>query len=75
MLKEAWDIEASTMTILYLHGWQSTLGGVKPTYLKDHGHTVLHPITRAGCGPRTWSSYEGSDGFFVRRSQLRRDSP
>ena len=31
------------MNILFLHGWQSTPGGVKPTYLKDHGHTVLNP--------------------------------
>ncbi len=31
------------MTILFLHGWQSTPGGLKPTYLKDHGHTVLNP--------------------------------
>jgi hypothetical protein len=31
------------MTILFLHGWQSTLGGVKPTYLRDHGHEVLNP--------------------------------
>jgi hypothetical protein len=31
------------MTILFLHGWQSTPGGVKPTYLNDHGHTVLNP--------------------------------
>ncbi len=31
------------MTILFLHGWQSTPGGVKPTYLRDHGHTVLNP--------------------------------
>lgn len=31
------------MKILFLHGWQSTPGGVKPTYLKDHGHTVLNP--------------------------------
>ena len=30
------------MTILFLHGWQSVPGGVKPTYLKDHGHTVLN---------------------------------
>jgi alpha-beta hydrolase superfamily lysophospholipase len=27
----------------FLHGWQSTPGGLKPTYLKDHGHTVLNP--------------------------------
>jgi hypothetical protein len=31
------------MTILFRHGWQSTPGGVKPTYLKDHGHEVLNP--------------------------------
>ena len=31
------------MLILFLHGWQSIPGGVKPTYLKDHGHTVLNP--------------------------------
>jgi len=31
------------MTILFLHGLNSTPGGVKPTYLKDHGHTVLNP--------------------------------
>ena len=31
------------MTILFLHGWQSTPGGIKPTFLKDHGHTVLNP--------------------------------
>ncbi len=31
------------MLILFLHGWQSTPGGVKPTCLKDHGHTVLNP--------------------------------
>ncbi len=31
------------MKILFLHGWQSTPGGVKPTYLNDHGHEVLNP--------------------------------
>ncbi len=31
------------MKILFLHGWHSTPGGRKPTYLKDHGHTVLNP--------------------------------
>jgi len=31
------------MKILFLHGWQSTPGGVKPTYLKDHVHEVLNP--------------------------------
>jgi hypothetical protein len=31
------------MNILFLHGWQSTPGGVKPPYLKAHGHTLLNP--------------------------------
>jgi len=29
--------------ILYLHGWNSGVGGVKPTYLKSHGHDVYEP--------------------------------
>lgn len=32
------------MKILFLHGWQSVPGGVKPTYLKDHGHEVINPM-------------------------------
>jgi len=31
------------MNILVLHGWHSVPGGVKPTYLKDHGHEVINP--------------------------------
>jgi pimeloyl-ACP methyl ester carboxylesterase len=31
------------MTILFLHGWRSVPGGVKPTYLRTHGHTVINP--------------------------------
>lgn len=31
------------MKILFFHGWQSTPGGIKPTYLKNHGHEVLNP--------------------------------
>jgi hypothetical protein len=31
------------MKVLFLHGWQSVSGGVKPTYLKDHGHEVINP--------------------------------
>lgn len=31
------------MTILFLHGWNSIPGGVKPTYLVQHGHTVINP--------------------------------
>ena len=32
-----------TMTILFLHGSLSTIGGIKLTYLKNHGHTVFNP--------------------------------
>lgn len=31
------------MKILYLHGWNSVVGGVKPTYLRSHGHNVIEP--------------------------------
>ena len=31
------------MKILYLHGWNSGVGGVKPTYLKANGHEVIEP--------------------------------
>ncbi len=31
------------MKILFLHGWQSVPSGVKPTFLKDHGHEVINP--------------------------------
>jgi hypothetical protein len=32
-----------SMKILFLHGWRSVPGGVKPTFLKDHGHDVTNP--------------------------------
>ena len=31
------------MKILFLHGWNSVPGGVKPTYLIEHGHEVVNP--------------------------------
>jgi len=31
------------MIVLFLHGWNSRPGGVKPTYLANNGHTVLNP--------------------------------
>jgi hypothetical protein len=31
------------MKILFLHGWQSVPGGVKPTFLAQHGHEVINP--------------------------------
>jgi len=29
--------------LLFLHGWHSVVGGVKPTYLKNAGHEVINP--------------------------------
>lgn len=31
------------MVIQFLHGWHSVPGGVKPTYLIQHGHQVINP--------------------------------
>lgn len=31
------------MKILFLHGWRSVPGGVKPTYLVQHGYDVVNP--------------------------------
>jgi alpha-beta hydrolase superfamily lysophospholipase len=31
------------MKILFLHGWHSVPGGVKPSYLIVHGHGVVNP--------------------------------
>lgn len=31
------------MKILFLHGWNSVPGGVKPTHLSNHGHEVINP--------------------------------
>jgi len=29
--------------LLYLHGWNSVVGGVKPTFLRSHGYEVVEP--------------------------------
>lgn len=34
---------AINLKILFLHGWRSFPGGVKPTYLKEHGHVIYNP--------------------------------
>ena len=34
---------ASPMKILFLHGWRSIPGGVKPAFLARHGHEVINP--------------------------------
>jgi alpha-beta hydrolase superfamily lysophospholipase len=31
------------MKVLFLHGWKSIPGGVKPTYLAEHGHEARNP--------------------------------
>ncbi len=31
------------MKILFLHGWHSVPGGVKPTFLARHGHEIVYP--------------------------------
>ena len=31
------------MKLLFLHGWHSVVGGVKPTFLKNAGHEVINP--------------------------------
>jgi hypothetical protein len=31
------------MKILFLHGWHSVPGGVKPSYLAENGHEVINP--------------------------------
>jgi hypothetical protein len=31
------------MKLLFLHGWNSVVGGVKPTFLARHGFEVLNP--------------------------------
>ena len=37
-----WEL-AIRVKLLYLHGWNSVVGGVKPTYLRSHGHEVIEP--------------------------------
>src|SRR5438552_1013212 len=31
------------MKILFLHGWHSVPGGVKPTFLAEGGHEIINP--------------------------------
>jgi alpha-beta hydrolase superfamily lysophospholipase len=31
------------MKILFLHGWHSVPGGLKPSYLIQHGHEMINP--------------------------------
>jgi hypothetical protein len=34
----------NSMKILYLHGWQSMPGGVKPSFIASHGHDLIEPV-------------------------------
>jgi hypothetical protein len=37
------SVKAAPMKILFLHGWHSVPGGVRPSYLIEHGHEVINP--------------------------------
>ncbi|WP_197996878.1 hypothetical protein [Gimesia chilikensis] len=37
----SWD--ENVVRVLFLHGWHSIVGGVKPTHLKQAGYEVLNP--------------------------------
>ena len=37
------EIYNNGMKILFLHGWHSVPGGIKPTFLAEHGHEVVNP--------------------------------
>src|ERR1700722_3201538 len=41
--RSAWSRYDNLMKILFLHGWQSIPGGVKPTFLAQHGHEFVNP--------------------------------
>src|SRR5271157_1255230 len=43
-MSEQWARYNDRMKILFLHGWQSVPGGVKPTFLAQHGHDVINPM-------------------------------
>ena len=32
------------MKILFLTGWHAAPGGIKPTFLREHGHEVIEPV-------------------------------
>lgn len=38
-----WCVTVIMALILFLHGWHSVPGGVKPTFLREYGHEVLNP--------------------------------
>jgi hypothetical protein len=32
------------MKVLFLTGWHAAPGGIKPTFLREHGHEVIDPV-------------------------------
>jgi hypothetical protein len=42
-LRATWHGYNAPMKTLFLHGWQSVPGGVKPTFLAQPGHEVFNP--------------------------------
>ena len=50
------------MKILFLHGWQLVPGGVKPTYLAQHGHEVINPCPTMTSRRRSGSPRPSSTG-------------
>jgi len=44
------------MRILFLHGWHSAPGCVKPTYLASHGHEIINPGFSTMITPRPSNS-------------------
>jgi hypothetical protein len=53
------------LIILYLHGWQSVPGGVKPSYLRAQGATVIEPALPA----------DDFDAALAIAEAARRDNP
>ena len=39
----SFEYGTNLMKVLFLHGWHSVPGGVKPTYLAEHGLEVVNP--------------------------------
>lgn len=37
------SVRSNSLKILFLHGWHSVVGGVKPTFLKNAGHEIINP--------------------------------
>ncbi len=54
------------MKILFLHGWHSIVGGVKPSYLASHGHEVVNP---------SLSDYDWDEAVRIAQDEYDRHRP